>query len=96
VTKQKPALNLTEGVFYNGIEGFAIRVDEKAEDGTLNDVLIHDHREGETGVSTSHPSDYGNHGATRRPALMTLNMMELVTKKTWNNRNDGKNGCIHT
>ena len=51
VTKQKPALNLTEGAFYNGIEGFAIRVDEKTEDGTLKDILIHDHREGETGVS---------------------------------------------
>ena len=42
VTKQKPALNLTEGVFYNGIEGFAIRVLDKDEDGTLTDVLIHD------------------------------------------------------
>ena len=39
------------GAFYNGIEGFAIRIESKEEDGTLNDVLIHDHREGETGVS---------------------------------------------
>ena len=38
------------GAFYNGNEGF-IRVESKEEDGTLNDVLIHDHREGETGVS---------------------------------------------
>ncbi|MBO75191.1 MAG: permease [Flavobacteriales bacterium] len=51
VTQKKPTLNLIPGAFYNGIEGFAIRIDGKEEDGTLNDVLIHDHREGETGVS---------------------------------------------
>lgn len=51
VTQKKPTLNLIPGAFYNGIEGFAIRVESKEEDGTLNDVLIHDHREGETGVS---------------------------------------------
>ena len=51
VTQKKPTLNLIPGAFYNGIEGFAIRVEGKEEDGTLNDVLIHDHREGETGVS---------------------------------------------
>jgi lipopolysaccharide export system permease protein len=51
VTQKKPTLNLVPGAFYNGIEGFAIRVESKEEDGTLNDVLIHDHREGETGVS---------------------------------------------
>ena len=35
------------GAFYNGI-AFAIRVESKYRSGTLNDVLIHDHREGET------------------------------------------------
>ena len=73
VTKQKPALNLTEGVFYNGIEGFAIRVDEKAEDGTLYDVLIHDHREGETGVSRVIRADYGTMVQQGDRLLMTLN-----------------------
>ena len=45
VTKQKPALNIREGVFYNGIDGFAIRVGTKHPDGALDDVLIHDHRD---------------------------------------------------
>ena len=45
VTKQKPALNIREGVFYNGIDGFSIRVGTKRPDGTLDDVLIHDHRD---------------------------------------------------
>ncbi len=54
VTKQKPALNLVDGVFYDGIEGFSIRVTTKdAQTGELSDVLIYDHRdptEGSTSV----------------------------------------------
>lgn len=45
VTKQKPALNIREGVFYNGIDGFSIRVGTKHPDGSLDDILIHDHRD---------------------------------------------------
>lgn len=45
VTQKKPALNLQPGVFYNGITGVSIRVREKHEDGSLKDILIHDHRE---------------------------------------------------
>ncbi|MCB0794109.1 MAG: LptF/LptG family permease [Flavobacteriales bacterium] len=46
VTKKKPALNLKPGVFYNGIDGFSIRVKEKdADTGALTDVLIYDHRD---------------------------------------------------
>ena len=45
VTKQRPALNVREGVFYNGIDGFSIRVGTKHPDGTMDDVLIHDHRD---------------------------------------------------
>tara|TARA_B100000768_G_scaffold74130_1_gene70920 strand:+ start:3008 stop:4360 length:1353 start_codon:yes stop_codon:yes gene_type:complete len=73
VTKQKPALNLTEGVFYNGIEGFAIRVNEKAEDGTLGDVLIHDHREGKTGVSRVIRANSGTMVQTADRLILTLN-----------------------
>ncbi len=46
VTQKKPALNLKPGVFYNGIEGFSIRVTDKHEDtGLLDDVIIYDHRQ---------------------------------------------------
>ncbi|MBK9287829.1 MAG: LptF/LptG family permease [Flavobacteriales bacterium] len=46
VTKKKPAITLKAGVFFNGIDGFSMRVGEKNEtDGTLRDVLIYDHRE---------------------------------------------------
>ena len=51
VTKKKPTLNLQPGLFYTGIEGFAIRVDSKDDDGTLHDVLIHDNREASLGAT---------------------------------------------
>lgn len=46
VTKQKPALNLVDGVFYDGIDGFSIRVSRKdPQTDELFDVLIYDHRD---------------------------------------------------
>ena len=53
LTEKKPALNIKPGVFYNGIEGFSIRVMEKdADTGRLSDVLIYDHRTPFKGNST--------------------------------------------
>jgi lipopolysaccharide export system permease protein len=44
VREQKPALQIKEGVFYNGIDGYSIRVGRKGKDGkTIYDVLIYDH-----------------------------------------------------
>lgn len=46
ITKKKPALNIKEGVFYNGIEGYSIRVNKKDPDGkTLHQIMIYDHRD---------------------------------------------------
>lgn len=43
VKQQRPALNIQEGVFYNGLPGYSIRVDEKRGGGEIEDVLIYDH-----------------------------------------------------
>lgn len=52
VTEKKPALNINPGIFYNGIEGFSIRVADKNPDtGELRDVLIYDHRAGAKGTT---------------------------------------------
>lgn len=73
VTQKKPTLNLVPGAFYNGIDGFAIRVDGKDEDGTLRDVLIHDHREGETGVSRVIRAESGTMVQTGNRLTISLN-----------------------
>ncbi len=47
IANTKPALNIREGIFYNGIEGFSLKVGEKygPENDLLKDVLIYDHTE---------------------------------------------------
>ena len=43
----KPALDIKEGAFYNGIPDYSIKVKEKFPDGkTLKDIIIYDHTEG--------------------------------------------------
>ncbi len=45
--QSKPTFLLKEGVFYDGIDGFSIKVGKKSPDGiTLYDLLIYDHTEG--------------------------------------------------
>ena len=42
----KPTLNIKESVFYNGIEGYSIRVGKKDNDGqTIHNILIYDHQD---------------------------------------------------
>ncbi len=44
ITQQKPGIDLKEGIFYNGIEGFSIRVKKKEKGGEiLSDIMIYDH-----------------------------------------------------
>ena len=46
VTHKKPALEIREGIFYNGIENYTIRVAKKGKDGkTLSKIMIYDHSE---------------------------------------------------
>ncbi len=56
VREKKLAFNLREGIFYDGIAGFVIRVGKKDADGsTIRDVMIYDHRErhGNTSVTVA-------------------------------------------
>ncbi len=44
VRQQKPALYIREGVFYNGIDGYSIKIGKKDQDNqTLKNVMIYDH-----------------------------------------------------
>lgn len=47
IRQQKPALAIREGVFYNGIEGYSIKIGDKDADGkTIRNVMIYDHTNG--------------------------------------------------
>jgi lipopolysaccharide export system permease protein len=48
IKQKKPALDLREGAFYNGINDISIKVNKKYPDGiTLKDVIVYDHRKNE-------------------------------------------------
>jgi lipopolysaccharide export system permease protein len=40
---KKPALDIKQGVFYGGIPGYSIKVNEKVDDERLKDIIIYDH-----------------------------------------------------
>lgn len=52
IREKKLAFNIKEGVFYNGIDGYVIRVGKKDQDGnTIRDVMIYDHTKHEGNIS---------------------------------------------
>jgi len=56
VQEQKLALDIKEGIFYNGLDGFNIRVGKKEKDDkTIRNILIYDHRDkkGNTNVTVA-------------------------------------------
>lgn len=49
---KKPALEFKEGMFYNGLPGYSIRIGTKGDDGqTIKEVVIYDHNEGRGNVA---------------------------------------------
>ncbi|HEU5146223.1 MAG TPA: LptF/LptG family permease, partial [Chryseosolibacter sp.] len=45
IKQKKPALDLREGAFYNGLPDVSIKVNQKYPDGiTLKDIIVYDHR----------------------------------------------------
>ncbi|QDH80514.1 LptF/LptG family permease [Echinicola soli] len=43
IRMKSPALDIKEGVFYNGMPGYSIKVNEKIDDVRLRDIIIYDH-----------------------------------------------------
>jgi lipopolysaccharide export system permease protein len=47
IRSSRPALNIKEGVFYNGIDGYSIKIAHKEPNGKgISDILIYDHTSG--------------------------------------------------
>ena len=75
ITQQKPTLNLDNGVFYNGIDGYSIRAMSKNDDtGILRDVIIYDHHDADMGAKTVIRAERGEMQQTddKRYLLFTL------------------------
>ncbi len=55
IQKQRPEFNITEGQFYNGIEGYSIKIAEKdLKTNLLKKILIYDHSEKMGNVSVTY------------------------------------------
>lgn len=51
ISKSKPAFHITPGIFYNGFEGYSLKIGEKQGEGEqlLKDIYIYDHKEKKKG-----------------------------------------------
>ena len=45
LSQKKPSITIKEGVFYDGIPGYSIKVRKKLDDQTLQDIMIYDHNQ---------------------------------------------------
>ncbi len=75
ITQAKPGIELRDGIFYNGIEGYSIRVSHNdRETGDLNDMLIYDHAKKQTGNRTVIRAEKGRMEQTddKRFLILTL------------------------
>ena len=57
LSRKKPTLSIKEGIFYDGIPGYSIKVSKKLPDQqTLQGIMIYDHTEdkGNTSLATAH------------------------------------------
>mgnify|MGYP001025905554 FL=1 len=51
ISKSKPAFHITPGIFYNGFQGYSIKIGSKEGEGEqlLSDIFIYDHQEAKKG-----------------------------------------------
>jgi lipopolysaccharide export system permease protein len=93
VTKQSPAVELNDGVFFNGIDGFSIRVKKNnKETGELSDVLIYDHSDPFSGNRKVIRAARGSMKKSTNEQFLVLTLFEgysydeIVPKKSKNKK----------
>jgi len=75
----KPELDIKEKVFYNGIDGFSIKVERKdKESNMLHDVMIYDHRDRLSRNSNITVADSGKMEISENKHYMTLTLLDGV------------------
>ncbi|MCG8411535.1 MAG: LptF/LptG family permease [Bacteroidales bacterium] len=74
VKNQRPELQIKEGVFYNGIEGYSIKIGEKDyKTNLLKNLMIYDHVDGKENVNvTVADSGYMRMTADEKNMILTL------------------------
>lgn len=76
VRQQKPALDIREGVFYSGIDGYSIRIGKKDKDSDkLYNIMIYDHTQG-LGNNKVIMADHGEMKLTEDKQFMLLTLFD--------------------
>lgn len=89
IRQQKPALSIREGVFYNGIDGYSIKVGSKDNDGTtIRKIMIYDHT-GSVGNRKLVMAESGKMETT--PDQKTL-VLTLYNGRSYEEQNKNRNG----
>jgi lipopolysaccharide export system permease protein len=79
IKKKKPALNIKEGIFYNDIDGYSIKIETKSDNGnTLNNILIYDHTNN-SGNKKVIIAESGNMNITNDERYMELNLFNGIS-----------------
>lgn len=92
---KKPALDIKQGVFYDGIPGYSIKVNDKIDDENLRDIIIYDHVTSKAaGNRTVILADSGRMYSFMNQRYMALELYDGVRyeeafKETYNDRVDG-------
>lgn len=88
IRHKKPTLDVQEGMFYNGIPGYSLRVDKKHDDGkSLNGVIIYDHTENRGNIAVI-VADSGYMYTMKQGAYLVVELFngirssEYLNKKT--------------
>ncbi len=93
IRKQKPELSIREQIFFNGIDGYSIRVGRKNyKTGQLYDLMIYDHTKKQGNMEVI-LADSGNMVVTADKRFMEVtlyhghNYVDVVNRETVNSRN---------
>jgi lipopolysaccharide export system permease protein len=77
IRKQKPALNLEEGLFNDDFKGYSIRIGEKSADNKeIRDVLIIDHSDSHKGTLVEISADHGEMYVTQDDRYFVMKLYD--------------------
>ncbi|MDQ3192317.1 MAG: LptF/LptG family permease [Bacteroidota bacterium] len=91
ITHKKPAIDIKEGVFYNGIDGYTIRIGKKENNGELlKKIMIYDHTN-RTGSNKVILAESGSMQITPNNQYMMLNLFDGFSYDEQNAKSTDKN-----
>lgn len=89
VKQQRPELQIKEGVFYDGINNYNIRVDDKDEEtGLLHGIIIYDHSKGNGNRSVT----IADSGHLRMTSNQKYLVLQLYDGHTYEEENESSGG----